>query len=499
MEGDLISDIMESLSPQTLIISLAVLILAIAYFSLKDKDLPPGPIGLPYFGYWPFLSNSNCHLKLHALRKKHGDVFSFKGTGRLYINLGSLKAIREALVTKSEYFGDRVMDYNLMTHLYRDGIAFVNGEPWKVVRKYFAVLLKERGSNSLKTSIAGPFYDSIKRIISELKEKNGEPINLIDFLTHKCNIIMRLTLFGEIGATEEQIRKLNELYAIQLRCFLPKSLLLCGTFAKYFIFPFMPHFSEALKCRIKMEKLLYELIDEHKSTYDPDNPRDIIDEFFKERDRRQSKGDPTAEYFTDKILMGSLMQFMADGVLSIASIIGILIKNLIDHPEEQDKIYKEIVEVVGQDRQPAIEDKSKLTFFNACVLETFRTSDFFTFFMSQECTKETTLGGYRIPKRAILLINFYSCNHDPEIYEEQEKFNPSRFIPTEGKKRPELPILFGIGKRSCLGEGFVMTQIFLLLTTLIQNFHLSLSGDPEKLPIEIFLSGNLPVCAKPRE
>lgn len=62
----------------------------------------------------------------------------------------------------------------------------------------------------------------------------------------------------------------------------------------------MPHFSEALQCRVKMEKLLYNMIDEHKSTYDPENPRDIIDEYFKERDRRRSKGDPTAEYFTGK-------------------------------------------------------------------------------------------------------------------------------------------------------------------------------------------------------
>ncbi|CAL1263851.1 unnamed protein product [Larinioides sclopetarius] len=321
MEGGLILGALEALSPLTLLISLAVLLLLIAYFTTRDKNLPPGPVGLPYFGYWPFMNNSNCHLKLHELRKKHGDVFSFKCTGRLFINLGSLKAVREALLTKSEYFGDRVMDYNLMTHLFRD----------------------------------------------------------------------------------------------------------------------------------------------------------------------------------DKILMGSLMQFMADGVLSVASIIGLQIKNLIDRPEEQEKIYKEIIEVVGQDRQPVLEDKGKLIYSNAYMQETFRTVDFFNFFMSQECTKETTLGGYRIPKGAILLLNFYSCNHDTEVYEEEEKFNPSRFITKEGKKRPELPLIFGIGKRSCLGEGFVMTQIFLMLSTLIQNFHLSLSEDSKKLSMEVFFSGNLPVCAKPRQ
>ncbi|CAL1263844.1 unnamed protein product [Larinioides sclopetarius] len=498
MEGDSLPSSMEMLSPLTLGISVAVFLLSVVYFLTKDKDVPPGPVGLPYFGYWPYMNNSNCHLKLHALRKKHGDVFSFTSTGRLYINLGSIKAVREALITKSEYFGDRIMDYNLMTYFFRDGVAFINGESWKVTRKFFLVLLKERGTNSIKTSIAGPLYDSIKYIVNELKAKKGEPVNLIDFLTHKCNTILRLTLFGEVGATEEQVRKLNEMYAVQIESMLPITFLLCGTFAKFFLFPFMPHFSEALQCRGKMEKVIYDMIDGHKTTYDPENPRDIIDEYFKERDRRRSKGDPTAEYFTDKVLMGSLIQFIADGVLSVASIIGLQVKNLLDHPEEQDKIYKEIMEVVGQDRYPMIEDKSKLTYFNAYMLEAMRTTDFFNFFPSQECTKETTLRGYRIPKRAILLVNFYSCHNDPEIYEEPEKFNPSRFIQTEGKKRPELPISFGIGKRLCLGEGFVMMQIFLLLSTLIQNFHLSLPEGSKKLSMEDFLSGNLLVCVKPR-
>ncbi|GBM72743.1 Cytochrome P450 2B11 [Araneus ventricosus] len=388
MEGGLISGAMETLSPLTLGISVAVLLLSVAYFLTRDKGVPPGPVGLPYFGYWPFMSNSNCHLKLHALRKKHGDLFSFTSTGRLYINLGSIKAVREAFLTKSEYFGDRIMDYNLMPLLFRDGVAFTNGESWKVIRKFFLVLLKERGTNSIKTSIAGPLYDSIKCIVNELKAKKGEPVNLIEFLTHKCNTILRLTLFGEVGATEEQVRKLNELYAVQIESMLPMTMLLCGTFAKYFIFPFMPHFSEALKCRNKMEKMIYDMIDEHKATYDPENPRDIIDEYFKERDRRRSKGDPTAEYFTDKVLKGSLMQFIADGVLSVASIIGLQVKNLLDHPEEQEKIYKEIMEVVGQDRHPVIEDKSMLTYFNAYMLEAMRTADFFNFFPSQECTSK---------------------------------------------------------------------------------------------------------------
>ncbi|GBO38484.1 hypothetical protein AVEN_181904-1 [Araneus ventricosus] len=90
--------------------------------------------------------------------------------------------------------------------------------------------MKERGTNSLKSSIAGPLYDSIKSTIADLKAKKGEPVNLIELYTVRCNTILRLTLFGEVGIAEEQIKKFNKLCAIQLECIM--SILLCGTFAK---------------------------------------------------------------------------------------------------------------------------------------------------------------------------------------------------------------------------------------------------------------------------
>ncbi|KAF8764660.1 Cytochrome P450 2B12 like protein [Argiope bruennichi] len=366
--------------PIPFLLILALLLISTMYI-VKDSDLPPGPIGLPYFGYWPFMKNSNAHFKLDKLKRKYGDIFCFTCTGRLYINLGSYKAIREALVTKSECFGDRMSGYHLLGRVFKGGVLYINGEAWRVARKFFLVIIKERGANSFKTSIAGPLYDSIQSSVNELKARNGEPLNLIEFCTYRCNTFLRFTMFGEVGATAEQINKFNELYSVAVQCITPMNMLLCGTFAKYFIFPFTPYYNETVKCNDQMEKLAYDIINKHKETYDPENPRNIIDEYFKERDKRRNKGDPTAEYFTDEILMGTLAQFMGDGVLIVSSFTCMLMKNFLLHPEEQDKLYKEIVEVVGLQRLPTIEDKSKLTYFNAYVLESMRTSDFFTFFL----------------------------------------------------------------------------------------------------------------------
>ncbi|GIX85857.1 cytochrome P450 18a1 [Caerostris extrusa] len=472
MELDAILQKISTIPPTSLAVALAALFITILYFALKGRGLPPGPRGLPYFGYWPFLSNNECHLELEALRKKYGDVFSFTSTGRLYINLATIKVAREACVSKSECFGDRMTSFNLLTSMFGDGVLGLNGEAWRNVRKFFLVQLKERSTKSIKTSLSGNLYESINSTINDLKAKKGEPVNIIEILTHKCNAILRLTVFGDVGATEEQVRRFNELYAVSISTILPKTMLLNGPLPNIFYFP----------------------------TYDENNLRDIIDDYYHEKDKRTKKGDPTAKYFTDECLAGTLAQFVGDGVLSVAAFVSLLMKTLLEYPEEQEKVYKEIVSVIGTDRNPTIEDKSQLTYFNAYLMESLRKGEFFNFFPSQECVKETTVSGYRIPKGAILLVNFYSAHNDPNIYEEPEKFNPSRFIQKEGKQRPDLPISFGIGKRACLGEGYTMMQVFLLITTIIQNFQLSLpKGAESKHVLEEFNASSLLICAKPRD
>ncbi|GFS86842.1 cytochrome P450 2B11 [Nephila pilipes] len=495
----MISNSTYALSPVSLVVTSVALLITIIYYILKRRDLPPGPLGLPYIGYWPFITNTNFHLKLDEMKKKYGDVFCFTSTGRLYINLGSIKAVREAYINNSDCFGDRPSGFSLLSHAFENGVAVINGEPWKVMRKFILPILKERGAISMKNNLSGPLYDSIQSTINDLKTKNGEPFNIVEIMTLKCTAILRLTLFGDVGATDEQIQKFNELYLREMMLFTSSNMFLSGPFARYFVAPFKSEYSAVLKSHEQMGAILHEMIDYHKSTYDEENMRDIIDEYFKERDIRRKKGDPSAQYFTDKALIGTLTQFVGDGVFTVAATINFTIKCLMEHPEEQEKIYREIVEVVGLDRQPTIEDKSKLTYLNAFILETFRISDFFNFFPSQECVKETTLGGYRIPKGAVTVLNFYSAHRDLETYEDPEKFNPSRFIQTEGKRRAEMPMTFGMGKRACLGEGFSTMQVFLFLATIVQNFYLELPKIKDKSPYELSSAENLFISAHPRD
>ncbi|GFS86838.1 cytochrome P450 2A9 [Nephila pilipes] len=487
------------LSPISLASALVALLITIWYSFFKKRGLPPGPVGLPYLGYWPFLKDADCHLKLEEMKNKYGHIFCFTSSGRLYVIMGCIQIAREAFSTKSDCFGERFSDFSLMNYIFKNGIGLLKEEPWKAVRKFLLRFLKERIAITIKNSTSESLYDIIRSTVRDLKAKKGAPVNLTDLLTHKCNSVLRLILFNEVGATEEQIRKFCKLYATEMGHVSPTNMFLSGTIARYFIFPLKPEYRKIMKCHKQMENILFEIVEEHKLTYDEENVRDIIDEYFKERDEKRRKGDPAAQFFTDETLIGTLIQIVGDGVFGVTSFISLWMKKLVEHPKEQERLYQEVMDIIGSDRQPNIEDKSKLTYYNALISEVMRTSDFFTLFPSLECIKETTIGEYRIPKGSVMVLNFYSAHRDPEIYKEPDKFNPSRFMQTDGIKRPEQPITFGIGKQSCLGESYAMLQAFLFMTTIVQNFRLELPKDTIATSYEQYMSGKFLICAHPRD
>lgn len=82
----------------TTICGCLVLILFIkkVYKFIQDfRQLPPGPIGLPVFGYLAFLGNEK-HTKYSELAKKYGSIFSARLGCQLNVVISDYKTIREA-------------------------------------------------------------------------------------------------------------------------------------------------------------------------------------------------------------------------------------------------------------------------------------------------------------------------------------------------------------------------------------------------------------------
>lgn len=60
---------------------------------------------------------------------------------------------------------------------------------------------------------------------------------------------------------------------------------------------------------------------------------------------------------------------------------------------------------------------------------------------------DTTLGGYTIPKNAIVLINILGIHLNPEFYPDPTAFKPERFIKDNVYQSDSNLLTFGKGKR----------------------------------------------------
>ncbi|KAK0501164.1 cytochrome P450 [Armillaria luteobubalina] len=173
-----------------------------------------------------------------------------------------------------------------------------------------------------------------------------------------------------------------------------------------------------------------------------------------------------------KWLAGSLYAGGAD--TTVASVYAFF-KAMLLHPEVQAKAQAEIDAVIGDDRLPRFDDRERLPYINALVLEVTRWHTVGPTGIPHRVTEDIIESGYSIPKGSLVLANIWKMLHDPSVYKEPFKFNPDRFIRTKTKE-PELDpykMVFGFGRRICPGRVLADASIFLSCATVLAVFNIS--------------------------
>ncbi|XP_039668100.1 cytochrome P450 2K6-like isoform X2 [Perca fluviatilis] len=149
------------------------------------------------------------------------------------------------------------------------------------------------------------------------------------------------------------------------------------------------------------------------------------------------------------------------------------------------KVQAEIDRVIGQSRQPSMEDRANLPYTDAVLHEIQRFGNIVPLSLPRVTNRDIQLGGYTIPK-----VLF-----DKNEWETPDTFNPGHFLNEEGKfvKRAAF-IPFSTGKRACLGESLAKMHLFLFFTSFMQHFTFSMPAGVK--PVMDFRFG---ITLAPRE
>ncbi|XP_032651539.1 cytochrome P450 2G1-like [Chelonoidis abingdonii] len=487
----------------TLVLAAGVVCLALLWEWKRQPEsskFPPGPTPLPLLGNVLQLSRRDLFTSLMALWGKYGPVFTvYLGPRRVVVLCGH-EAVKEALVDHAEEFSGRGGMPTLDRIFHGYGVILANGERWKQLRQFSVATLRSLGMG--KRSLQERIAEEARCLVEEIRKTNGSPFDPSRPVSHAVGNVISSITFGDRFDHQDQtfLCLLDVIQNLFLELTSPWTQL-------YEMFPGIMRFLPGPHNRILqhvevLHNFVTERVQRNQKTLDPGCPRDYIDAFLIKME--EEKQNPQSEFHTKNLTLSVVHLFFGGTEMVSATLrYGFLL--LIKYPEVQEKVHQEIDGVVGRNRSPTAEDRSRMPYTHAVIHEIQRFSNIIPLGIPHAVLRDTQFRGYILPKGTDVFCVLGSALRDPRHFSDPERFNPGNFLDENGGfKKNQAFVAFSSGKRVCLGEGLARMELFLVFTSVLQHFTLQSPVDPQDIDLTPKASGfwNIPpkyrVCALPR-
>ncbi|XP_053577671.1 cytochrome P450 2G1-like isoform X1 [Bombina bombina] len=435
----------------------------------KKRNLPPGPTPLPLIGNLLQLKLGEMAGSLMKLWDQYGPVYTLYFGSRPVVCICGYQAVKEALVDHAEEFGirGRVPTIDKFTQGY--GFAFANGECWKEMRSFSLKTLRDFGLGKKSTEVK--IQEEAQNLVMEIKKISGLQVDPSKIILEAVSNVVCSFIFGNsLDYKDERFLK--------LRTFSEETFyLMTSTWGQ--LEDVLP---ELMKYIPGPHKKIYDVSEEligyiqdrvslNQKSLDPDNPRDFIDCFLIKME--QEKQNPKSQ-FTIRNLLITVHNLLLGGMDTVPTTLKHALLILVTYPEIQAKLQTEIDKVIGRDRLPLLSDRSKMPYTEAVINEVQRFADIGPLNITHSVSKDTQFRGYTIPKGIDVYPLLCTVHRDPSQFSTPYKFNPNHFLDENGGfKKNDAMMAFSAGKRKCPGEGLALIQLFVFLTTILQNFTLT--------------------------
>ncbi|XP_040847802.1 cytochrome P450 2C1-like isoform X2 [Ochotona curzoniae] len=389
-------------------------------------SLPPGPTPLPILGNMLQLDFKDVSKSLTKLSEVYGPVFTVCFGMKPTVVLHGYKAVKEALIDLGEEFSGRDgLPVNVKVNKGL-GIIFSNGKTWKHTRRFSLMTLRNFGMG--KRSIEERVQEEARCLVEELRKTNASPCDPTFILgAAPCNVICSVIFQNRFEYRDADFLKL-------------------------------------------MEKI-------------NENFRNVNSKIV------QEKHNPQSEFTIDNLLV-TVFDLFAAGTETTSTTLRYGLLLLLKHPEVTAKVQEEIERVIGRHRSPCMQDRSRMPYTDAVIHEIQRFIDLVPISAPRTTTCDVKFRNYLIPKGTPILPSLTSMLNDDKEFPNPEKFDPGHFLDKSGNfKKSDYFLPFSTGKRACVGEALARMELFLFLTTILQNFTLKPHGDVKDLDTTPLVSG----------
>ncbi|XP_036024457.1 cytochrome P450 2C25 isoform X3 [Onychomys torridus] len=393
-----------------LVLSLSCLLLLSLWRQSSERGkLPPGPTPLPIIGNFLQIDVKDISQSFTNLSKVYGPVFTLYLGRKPTVVLHGYEAVKEALIDHGEEFAGRG-SFPIAERVNKDlGIIFSNGSRWKEIRRFSLMTLRNLGMG--KRTIEDRVQEEAQCLVEGLRKTNGSPCDPTFILScAPCNVICSIIFQNRFDYKDQDFL----------------------TF---------------------MEKV-------------NENVRILSSPWLQANHNQLSE-------FTVEHLATTLNDLFGAGTETTSTTLRYALLLLLKHPHVTAKVQKEIDRVVGRHRSPCMKDRNHMPYTDAMIHEVQRFIDLIPTNLPHAVTCDIKFRNYLIPKGTTIITSLSSVLHDSKEFPNPEVFDPGHFLDKNGNfKKSDYFMPFSTGKRICVGEGLARMELFLFLTTILQNFNL---------------------------
>ncbi|KAL8235121.1 hypothetical protein R6Q59_021221 [Mikania micrantha] len=427
-----------------MILAMALLLRATAF--PREMEAIPGSLGWPLIGeslsfISEFSSPAGIFSFMNKRQQRYGKVFKSYVLGRYMVFTTGREASKMLLTGKDGmvslnlfYTGQKVLGPNSLLQM--------NGEDHKRLRRLIAEPLSIDGLKKyfhFINNLAVQMFDEwlAARKVLVLEEASTFTLKVIG------NMIMSLEPTGE-----EQ-EKFRNYFKIISSSFASLPLNIPGT-----------AFYRGMKARDKMFQMLDAIIIARRR-----NGSKLQQDFLGSLIGKEGSEDD--EKLTDAQMKDNILTLLIAGHDTTTAALTWLVKFLGENPTVLDRLRKEHMEIREFGSSSLTWSQvNNMPYTAKVVSETLRRATILPWY-SRKAAQDFEINGYRIKKGWSVNLDVVSIHHDPQVFADPHKFDPSRF---DDPIRSFSFLGFGNGPRMCPGMNLAKLEISIFIHHLVCRY-----------------------------
>jgi cytochrome P450 len=227
------------------------------------------------------------------------------------------------------------------------------------------------------------------------------------------------------------------------------------------------------EARLAIDRVVYRIINERRERHE--DQADLLAHLLRAVDDGGSRA------MTSTQLRNETLTLLLSGHETTASALSWTLFLLATHPEIERRLRSEVAEVIGDAREPSLEDISHLEYTGMVLNEALRLYPPI-WVLERRAIAGDVIGGYHIPAGSTVVVSPFILHRHEAFWPNPGSFDPERFAAPQTAGRPTHAYLpFGAGPHQCIGAHFATLEARIILVMLAQRYRLELMPHP---PVE---------------